>query len=1131
MGAGVVEAPVLFIWLWRLKKGYQMIKSSFVLIAGVVLSAVVARSDGLVGVDWGGSYGSNFSSSLSQGLGSTISSTGDYTFDGTSDAAYRLPFGSSYTPSLDSRYLAPAGKAGTLYTGLQLVNHSTSTAPTEAGIYRWSASTATNVLQKTNPTNGGLNPMSMSVAYLSKKEDFLCGLSSHSSLSFSDSSDAVSLTVFVRNITDTTMGFLVQDGTNWYATINTPTGSDTVATLSLNPCAADWYAFDPVANQFLDVDSPGSAVAGSVFSDIQAFGVYGQHNGFDGTQVNREKFDVQAFSAAFTFPAVRFGGNYASSNINSSKTVAYDTADADFDGNADDRIGCVAFGSVFSPPNHTSWTNLPGQSNGTIYHGISVAVLNDTSVDPAISFDRLGGVVDDDVIQMGFTRISGETLRQASAIYWTAPDYLNGVTPSMLDSLEVALGNQNGVGGEARGLLQAGGCWYVSSNLVLSSSSAVLSLSGAESSWYEFDPDANHLFFDESNPGTEISGSDLENITAAGVYHQTVGFDGASGSMHTLSNLRMNLKLLDFDVIQTVLDETLDRQDEMLVLQEASPFPSSGLWGYEDYALAAYWLNTNSTIADAKLVECSTNGIYSDVITAESFHWHAYLQERIYFLFSSQSDCFPGRMSTNAETAVLEMLWDWASSRCDIEMASTNDVWWYWGSENHHEQAWAGFWGAAHIFKDHPVYSTYTYADGSTPAQMAAAFDEYFKTYAAERISKGLLVEIGSNYNKYTLGGFYNMADFAEDPVLQERMSSLLELVWADWALEQIDGVRGGGRTRVYTGATSILQSGADGLSWYPFGVGLEKNRHPGVMCAATTFWRPSLALAGLVLDVEGRGSFEYKSRRPGLLDATPSATPPALYPHSYHAMDAEGGHLLKMTWTTPDFVMGLCHVDLLTMEDWANISSQNHWNGVIFSGNNTARIFTQPDKPASGSVYNAEWGVQSQGVQVLQRLEESNAAGQQIWFDASLARTETNGWIFAEAPQAYAAVRVVDGDSSWQIDATYSTQGEWLVLTNEFSPIIIEAASTNDYASFAAFQSAITNNTLTVTTNRVDYSSSLYETTLTMFSDQSDLPLINGVELDFEPTQVYDSPYLSGDFDGNEFIIRYRGETNNISL
>ena len=43
-----------------------------------------------------------------------------------------------------------------------------------------------------------------------------------------------------------------------------------------------------------------------------------------------------------------------------------------------------------------------------------------------------------------------------------------------------------------------------------------------------------------------------------------------------------------------------------------------------------------------------------------------------------------------------------------------------------------------------------------------------------------------------------NMRDLSEDEFLRERMDKLLHLIWADWALGQVCGVRGGGRTRIY---------------------------------------------------------------------------------------------------------------------------------------------------------------------------------------------------------------------------------------------------------------------------------------------------------------------------------------------
>ncbi len=63
---------------------------------------------------------------------------------------------------------------------------------------------------------------------------------------------------------------------------------------------------------------------------------------------------------------------------------------------------------------------------------------------------------------------------------------------------------------------------------------------------------------------------------------------------------------------------------------------------------------------------------------------------------------------------------------------------------------------------------------------------------------------------------------FARDPVLRQRMRMFFDLYWADWGIEQIDGVRGGSRHRCYPGGASTAGpgGGGDGPSWYLFGVG-----------------------------------------------------------------------------------------------------------------------------------------------------------------------------------------------------------------------------------------------------------------------------------------------------------------------
>ncbi len=592
-----------------------------------------------------------------------------------------------------------------------------------------------------------------------------------------------------------------------------------------------------------------------------------------------------------------------------------------------------------------------------------------------------------------------------------------------------------------------------------------------------------------------------------------------------------------------ILQQTPARQSKTLRAQLKKTFPPRGMWHYENFAMAAYWLNEQTATADEGLLQLKRELFPTALESFEAggFHWHAYLQQRLYLLFSSRSKHFPGRMGIKAEKAVLEMQWRWSAPVCRRELASTDRVWWYWGSENHHLMAWVSFWGAAHIFKDHRDYKDLRYADGSTPAEMAAAFDEYFKVYARERATKGLLAEVASpTYAKYSLNTWYNLADFADDPVLRKRMDRLLNVYWADWAIEQINGVRGGSRHRCYPGRASNAQSGGAQAAWYHFGKGVELGRHPGSMCAATTFWRPAPLVVSLALDTEGRAEYFYTSRRPGLkepgspMNFVKDASHPLYQARGINRIHPQGGSLLRTSWCTPDFVMGMSQVAPLTRNEWTPISGQNRWNGIIFAGHETARIFTQPLLPKKGSVYNAEWGVQDKGVMILQRLRASNAKGQMIWFDNALRRLEKDGWIFVEAPHAYCAVRIVLGGGTWKTDSVEQRRdgkgrdnlGKWFSLNDEYAPIIIETIRKQDCAGFTTFQKGILTNPLSRQEGVVEYRSGFYKTRLTLPVDANGPPLINGTPVDCEPEEVYQSPYLKGGFANGIVRIQMGGRS-----
>ena len=584
----------------------------------------------------------------------------------------------------------------------------------------------------------------------------------------------------------------------------------------------------------------------------------------------------------------------------------------------------------------------------------------------------------------------------------------------------------------------------------------------------------------------------------------------------------------DRNQVAAVLTETDARRDAGLRGLLAKPYPPAGAWRHENFAMAAYYLNESTAEADEAVLTVLRQE-FPAIMKGEKnqFHWHAYIQQRIYFLFGSRSPYFPRRMSPAAEEALLEMLWQWASPRCRLEMTLPERDWWIWGSENHHIMAWASFWGAAQIFSRNPDYSLKHYDDGSTPDQMLRGFNEYFKRFARHRAAKGLLVECGSpTYGKYSANTWYNFADFAQDPELKRRFRMLLDLYWADWAVEQIDGVRGGSRHRCYPGRSSVSGSDGAGGAWFHFGLGKSGSVHPGYICAATTFYRPAPVVAALALDANGRGEYEYVSRRPGLLPGAFSQGKKPDVSHDmnqpgfdYYVLDPNGPGIARYTWYTPDFVLGTSMVPALKREDWSAISSQNRWEGVIFAGHPTARIFVQSPPPEKGSLYNANWSVQHRGVLIVQRLKGSNARGQRVWFDESLARTEKDGWVFAEAPGAFAAVRVLSGGTSWEADGPSPTP--WLVCNDEFSPIVIEVARKTAFPSFDDFQAAILANPLEFASNRADYASTIHDTRLTLWSDYSQPPQVNGKPVDYGPSKVYDCPYIQSDFGDGVVIIK----------
>ncbi|MFI4911059.1 MAG: hypothetical protein ACIAQZ_05275 [Sedimentisphaeraceae bacterium JB056] len=565
--------------------------------------------------------------------------------------------------------------------------------------------------------------------------------------------------------------------------------------------------------------------------------------------------------------------------------------------------------------------------------------------------------------------------------------------------------------------------------------------------------------------------------------------------------------------------ETEMRQESIMRQQLRKPFPKTGLWKYEWQAMANYHFNEDTAKADAELLQQAeeTRGKIGP-----GFHWHAYLLSRIYMLYSSNSEYYPGRMSKAAQEAVLSMIYEWTQSKHEEvskQMTDPQWIWRYWGSENHHLQFYVSAWSAVHVLKDAPGYEDKTTTDGVSWQEMAGLLDEYFKNFLSQRAMKGLFLEVESpGYEKYSLNTIFNLYDFADDPELKELTDKFLNLYYADWAVEQLNGMYGGSCHRAY----SSLEK-TESFGYISFGLG-KMDVHPGRMSPATTSWRPNPLVAQLALAQADRGIYESISRRPGKVDKAGQE----------NAVDPDGGDLLKYTYMTPDFMMG---ISMNSAEAaFVGVSAQNRRNYItLFDSAGPKTISTMRPQPSRGSVYNTEWGVQDKGVMILQARK--HAKGQKIYFPNALKRSQLRGWIFIETSQAYGAIKVVDGKVKIrkpQLEDFRDRKGDvnagiFIVLEKFESPIIFEVVAKDKYKSMNDFKKQILSNYLRFKDNELNYESAAYKNKLTLFADYSRPPMLNGKAIDLNPDFVYKSPFINAKFGEGKVSIKY-GE-NELSL
>ncbi len=509
------------------------------------------------------------------------------------------------------------------------------------------------------------------------------------------------------------------------------------------------------------------------------------------------------------------------------------------------------------------------------------------------------------------------------------------------------------------------------------------------------------------------------------------------------------------------------------------------------------------------------------LLEIHSFPWTLSMLPQLCRLFGPEGTRTPGLISPATHALILRTMWVWAREKskiADAELAQSH-TWYITDSENHHANHFASCWAVSLQLAQTPEHRDRKYEDGHTAREHLAAWTAYLREYLLERARKGMTIEIDSpSYAVTTLNSFYRIYELTDDPVLKQRASDYLTLFWALWAEHQIDGVGGGAKTRTYADSAKRGTDFMRRAAWYVMGLGDPKFVHASMLPFVTTSWAMPAVVIDLALDTPGRGTYEVRQRRMGLAEAGYSR------PHDYRIRTDTGG-ILRYGYCTPDFIMGSLLTEARPEDDWAAISSQNRWTGVIFRGEPDARIYPATVNREGESIYNGHWEVQAHGTLIAQKLKTNRRVDAwRVWFSqAGLSAPQREGrWTFAEAPGAYAAVHVVRGE----FDLPESAQekfGRWLVCADDLSPVILEVAAKSGALSFAAFRQAILARPVAVAGQTLSYTG-LQGDRFTFDIDQGQPPQINGRPVNLAPGRVYDSPFVQSDWNSGVVTVQKGG-------
>ena len=456
------------------------------------------------------------------------------------------------------------------------------------------------------------------------------------------------------------------------------------------------------------------------------------------------------------------------------------------------------------------------------------------------------------------------------------------------------------------------------------------------------------------------------------------------------------------------------------------------------------------------------------------------------------------------------------------------------------------------------------------------AWVDYFKRYFRERGERGFFLEYGSStYSKHSMGFVDLVRQFSGDDELRELASDFVTVFWADWAQTSISGIRGGPKTRHPNTVGGAIDKGtADLISFHMGGPG-----------NAGLWWYWNLigdyelpdVVWKMALDRESMGSFTYKSRGIG---EEQNIWPRPLGTERAMIVDTES-RFLKSTHVTPHYTIGTQMDHPAAVH--SHLSVKDRWHGLTTAQSKDARLVVVgiPEVPDAPGARMREYDTQvmmntahAGRTLVMQQYRRWYTAHPTwfpaeryrydrqigVWFGSDWdERQEKLGWVFVRKGKALAAVRPVTWDEPYErarntggegnqrffnkpydeptvklLDRAYewNESGTIMKLTDPFAVTIMEAASTDDYKSLAAFMDDVLDNPIALHKTVVPgfhifvyTGSSPGGDEIVLNAGAPDIPTIGGEGVDYSYDMLFDSPFMRSEYKSGVVTLSHTGD------